>query len=319
MKNPTKNVAIEAFLQKHLKKANRFIPARLQAALALLERLRDYPSLVLSEHLSQSGSAGIQGHETFGDKAIARLHLQSINKNHGRRSSNLPGWGQELLNTVAASGFAVASSEARSNIIDEVQQVFAEPLRAIIDENPLEVRLRERTAKAIVKDLLCAAELKGKLGDVAQYLVGAKLALRFGRDIPVYPANKGDRTSHFDAAPRLGDFEIENAVIEVAAGLPDEKHLQQIAEIQEKSDAEVWLLTREDRVETWQRVLENAADVDIERVVVTSVEAFVGQNITELGEFASKGKLDQLRALFALYNTRWVAKVGTPGIRIQAK
>jgi hypothetical protein len=54
-------------------------------------------------------------------------------------------------------------------------------------------------------------------------------------------------------------------------------------------------------------------------VVVTSVEAFVGQNITELGEFSAKGKADRLRALFDLYNERWVARVGTPGIRIVAK
>jgi hypothetical protein len=315
----TKNAALESFLRTHAKKGDRFVPARLQAALALLERLRDVPTLVLTEHLSQSGSSGIQGHETFGDKALQRLHLQPINKNHGRRSSNLPGWGQELLNAVGELGFANATSEVRNQIINEVQEIFALPLRAILEENPLEVRLRERTAEAVISDLLLAAEEKGKSGEVAQYLVGAKLALRFNREIPVYPANKSDRTSRFDTAPRLGDFEIENAVIEVAAGLPDDKHLQQIAEIQEKSDAEVWLLTRADRVETWQRELKKAEGVETRRVVVTSVEAFVGQNITELGEFSAKGKVDRFKELFDLYNTRWVAKVGTPGIRIQAK
>ena len=54
-------------------------------------------------------------------------------------------------------------------------------------------------------------------------------------------------------------------------------------------------------------------------MVVTSVEAFVGQNITELGEFSAKGKLSQLQALFDLYNTRWISQVGTPGIRIVMK
>jgi hypothetical protein len=319
MSTSTRAANLEAFLQAHTKKGDLFVPARLQAALALLERLRDFPSLTLSEHLSQSGSAGIQGHETFGDKALHRLHLQPINKNHGRRSSNLPGWGQGLLNAVAAMGFANATPEGRNQIINEAQDIFAAPLRNIIEQDPLAARVRGRTAEAVVNDLLLAAEAKGKSGDVAQYLVGAKLALRFKRPIPVYPANKSDRTSHFDLAPRLGDFEIENAVIEVALGLPDDKHLQQIAEILENSDAEVWLLTRAERVETWQRELKKEEGVDTKRVVVTSVEAFVGQNITELGEFSAKGKADRLRALFDLYNERWVAKVGTPGIRIIAK
>jgi hypothetical protein len=302
-----------------MRKADRFVPARLQAALALLERLRDFPSLALSDHRSQSGSAGIQSHETFGDRAIERLHLQSINKNHGRRSSNLPGWGQELLDAVAALGFDAATSEVRDQIISHAQGVLAAPLRAIIEQDPLQARLRDRTAEAVVGELLRAAEEKGKSGDVAQYLVGAKLALRFNRPIPVYPANKSDRTSHFDPAPRLGDFEVGNAVIEVAMGLPDEKHLRQIADILEQSAAEVWLLTRAERVDTWQREIRKDEDIGTNRVVVTSVEAFVGQNVTELGEFSAKGKADQLKALFDLYNERWVARVGTPGIRVVVK
>jgi hypothetical protein len=54
-----KPTSLENFLGTHAKKGGRFVPARLQAALALLERLRQYPSLSLSEHLSQSGSSGI--------------------------------------------------------------------------------------------------------------------------------------------------------------------------------------------------------------------------------------------------------------------
>ncbi len=305
-----------AFLQQHAMKDTRFVPARLQAGLALLERLREFPTLELTDHLSQAGSASIKSHETFGKQALERLNLQAINKNHGRRSSNLPGWGQPLLDVVAATGFASADRSKKFQIIDEAQKLFAAPLRAIIEQDPLEARLRNRTAEAVITELLLAAELKGKSGDVAQYLVGAKLALRFDREVPIYPANKSDRTSLFDKAPRLGDFEIENSVIEVAIGLPDEKHLLQIGEILEKSEAEVWLLTRADRVPTWQNEIQKTEDIDTRRVVITSVEAFVGQNITELGGFSSKGKADRLRALFDIYNSKWIAKVGTPGIRI---
>ena len=143
--------------------------------------------------------------------------------------------------------------------------------------------------------------------------------LRLKRDIKVVPANKGDRRSRSDLNARTGDFEIENATIEVAVGLPDEKHLAQVAEALEDNDVEVWLLARHDRVATWRNELEEFEGVDMHRVIVTSVESFVGQNISELGDFSSKGKAAQLQELFNLYNERWVVEVGTPGIRIIMK
>lgn len=308
------------FLTTYMIKGGRFVPARLQAALALFERLREFPSVLLGDHLSQSGgSAGIKSHETYGHKALLRLNLIAINKTHGRRSSNLPVWGQPLLDAIASTNFAKTTPKRRNVIIDDAQSAFAAPLRKIVEQDPIDGRMRERTAEAVINDILLAAEEKGKSGEVAQYLVGAKLSLRLQREIPVYPANKSDRTSHFDPAPRLGDFEIENAVIEVAIGLPDDKHLDQISQILDETDSEVWLLTRSDRVVTWQNELSLREPVTKKRVVVTSVEAFVGQNITELGQFSAKGKADQLRQLFELYNDRWVTKVGTPGIRIASK
>jgi len=309
---------LESFLATHARQSGKFVPARLQAALALLERLRDFPSLKLADHCVRGG-ASVQSHETFGDKVHERLNLQAINKNHGRRSSNLPDWGQALLDSIAALGFAKASPKERSGMISNAQEILAKPLRDIIEQEPLEARIRSRSVEAIIHELLLQAEEKAKSGDVAQYLVGAKLALRFGREMPVYPANKSDRKSLFDKAPRLGDFEIENAVIEVAVGLPDTKHLKQIDEILEAADAEVWLLTRADRVSIWKTEIKNFGEIEHKRIVVTSVEAFVGQNITELAEFSAKGKIARLQALFDLYNDKWISQVGTPGIRIVIK
>lgn len=286
--------------------------------MALLERLRDFPSLTLSDHSAQGG-ASVISHETFGKRVHERLNLQPINKNHGRRSSNLPAWGQELLDEIAAAGFGKAGNAQRDHIISHAQNVLAKPLRDIMEQEPLEARIKARSAEAVIHDILLQADEKGKSGDVAQYLVGAKLALRFEREIPVHPANKGDRKSRSDQDAKLGDFEIENAVIEVAVGPADEKHLEQVAEILDTTDAEVWLLTRADRVAAWKNEIERTDDIDDKRIVVTSVEAFVGQNITELAEFSAKGKVTHLQALFDLYNAKWVKQVGTPGIRIVVK
>jgi hypothetical protein len=147
--------ALDEFLKANAIDGDRPVPARLQAALALLERLRDFPSVTLSDH-TKPGSSGIRSHESYGDRALERLQLQPINKNHGRRSSNLPGWGQKLLNIVSQMGFASANSKTREQILDEAQKVFAAPLRTILDQDPLEARLRGRTAEAVLKELILA-------------------------------------------------------------------------------------------------------------------------------------------------------------------
>jgi hypothetical protein len=153
-------------------------------------------------------------------------------------------------------------------------------MRQIIEQEPLVARTRERTAESLIHELLIQAEEKGQAGNVAQYLVGAKLELRLGRDIPVRPANKSDRKSRSDSMAKLGDFEIESTVFEVAVGFPDEKHLEQIAEIIEMSEKEVWLLTRADRAAAWNAAIDGTENIEKKRVVVTSVESFIGQTST---------------------------------------
>jgi len=301
---------IDDFLEKHMRHGGRYVAARVQAAMALLERLRDKPILQLEAH-KKPNSSGIDSHEKYGDRVHERLALEAINKNHGRRSSNVGGWGQELLDRIGDAGFGSKSAEMQGKIIDATQDALGEILRSILEQEPLEARPKGRSAETVIRELLKQAEAKGKSGEVAQYLVGAKLQLRLGREIAVVGYNKGDRKSWSDLKARTGDFEIENATIEVAMGLPDDKHLSQVAEALEDTDLEVWLLTRHDRVATWRNELDDFEGIDMRRVVVTSVESF--------GQFSSKGKVTQLGELFKLYNDRWVAQVGTPGIRIVPK
>lgn len=232
---------LSEFIESKMKKWGRLVPARLQAALALLEKLRDNPSLNLDDH-KRRNSSGLSSHETFGRLAHERYQLTVLNKNHGRRSCDIGGWGQELLDLLRDRGFETAAPEQQQQLLTEAQLVFADLLRKIIDADPIEVRVKGRSAEAVIRDVIKQAEDKGKSGEVAQYLVGAKLMLRLNREIPVVPANRGDRRSPSDTAARAGDFEIEDAMIEIALGLPDDKHLNQIAEAHEDPDLEVWLL-----------------------------------------------------------------------------
>lgn len=307
------------FVQQHMTKGGRLVPARLQTALALLERLRESPSLKLEAHQASRGSSGLESHEPFGARAHERFNLEAINKYHGRRSSNLEDWGQVLLDEVKARGFEALPSNARQKLLDAIQEVFAAKLRSILEQEPLQARVKSRTVESLIKEVLAQADEKGRMADVAQYLVGAKLELRFNQRLPVHPVNKGDRKSFGDQEARKGDFEIGDCVIEVALGLPDEKHLAQIESALDQADVEVWLLTRGDRVATWQNELDRRLGAGMRRVVVTSVEAFVGQNIAELAAFSASEKPSQIKLLIDIYNDRFVDMVGTPGIRIVIK
>lgn len=309
---------LDSFIQTFMRKGGRPVPARLQTALGLLEKLRQDPSLDLAKHLAARGSSGLESHETWGHKAHNRLGLEAINKNHGRRSSSLQDWGQQLLDVLKAAGFEEGTATSRAGLIDAAQAAFGAVLRHILEQEPLSIRLKGRSAEAAIREILDQAEEKGKTGDVAQYLVGAKLMIRLGVEMPVYQANKGDRRGRGDREARLGDFQVADAIIEVAVGLPDDKHLEQVVEALADTDKEVWLLTRAHRVTTWQDELKTMGGVDLKRVIVDSVEGFVGQNMTELGGFSVRGRVVKLNELFKLYNDRWIAKVGTPGIRIDS-
>lgn len=307
------------FIEKHMRKGAKsaqLTPARLQAALALLERVRQHRSTNLDDHLASKGSSGLKGHETFGNLALERLKLEAINKNHGRRSSSLQDWGQQLLDFLAVAGFESLGESKQSKLIDLAQEPFAQAMHRILEQDPLQARVRGRSAVAVVSELLDQADEKGRAGDVAQYLVGAKLMLRLGIEIPVHQANKGDRKSRSDDSARLGDFEVGDAIIEVALGLPDEKHIQQIEDALDDPNREVWLLTKSDRVEAWVTELGHIEASGLRRIVVDSVEGFVGQNIAERSSFGVKEKAIRLQELFDLYNERWITKVGFPGIRI---
>ncbi len=157
---------LDDFTKKYMKKGRHVVPARLQTALALLERLRGNPSLNLVDHLASKGSSGLESHETFGHLAHKRLSLEPINRNHGRRSSSLQDWGQQLLDILDGAGFKTASSDARGSMIDMAQSKIAEILRGILEQEPLEVRVRGRTAEAVIREALKQAEYKGKSGEV---------------------------------------------------------------------------------------------------------------------------------------------------------
>lgn len=285
----------------------------------MLESLRDKPSLDLATH-KKPNSSGLISHETLGSAALARFKIKPLNKNHGRRSSDVGGWGSMLLEILGDDGFAQDSARGRTRRIEQFQKAIVEVIRQILEADPIEVGVKGKSIECVVREILKRAEEKGKIGDVAQYLVGAKLKVRLGMEIKVVQANKGDRRSRSDKNARKGDYEIGSSTIEIAMGPPDDKHITQVADALEDTELQFWLLTRHDRVEAWKNELKGTIDAkDLRRVVVTSVAAFIGQNLSEMGLFSANEIASEFAKMIDVYNQRWIARVGTPGLRIVIK
>lgn len=160
-------------------------------------------------------------------------------------------------------------------------------------------------------DILDQAQEKKRAKDVAEYLVGAKLELRFGEGV-VEPKNVNT-----PSLEQLADFRFGGAAFEVTTVTsPDRAHLNKIEEILTNTGLELWLLTRKRDREKWQNAIDAMFGEQTSRVVVTDIETFVGQNTAEIGRFVAEETRATLAALFARYTERWLPAAGAGGLRI---
>ena len=164
---------------------------------------------------------------------------------------------------------------------------------------------------AVIGDILDQAQGKKRSKDVAEYLVGAKLELRFGEGA-VQPKNVNT-----PSLEQLADFRFGGAAFEVTTvENPDRAHLNKIGEILANTGLELWLLTRKRDRERWQNAIDALYGDQGSRVVVTDIETFVGQNTSEIGRFVPEETRATLAELFARYANRWLPAAGAGGLRI---
>lgn len=297
------------WLNVNMRKGGSDVPARLLTLLGMLERLRVEPTLHLDHHKAPSGAQLIE-HDSFVDRALERHGVQSPVQAKGRRSNNLQAWGPALLNWLAAAGFNESSPEANEQILTGAQRVAAQRLVLINDDKPLIARYSMGTSISVIEDLLDQAQEKKRAKDVAEYLVGAKLQLKFGED-KIKPKNVNT-----PSLQNLADFRIGKAAIEVTTAGPDKAHLGQIEGILRNTGLEIWLMPRRRDREKWQNAVDALFHGHTKRIAVTDIETFVGQNMSEAGEFDPDDTRTALASLFARYAEQWLPPVGAGGLRI---
>ena len=303
--------SLESWLNEHMQMGGEDKAGRLAVLMALLERVRDNPSsLNVSDHVKGAGNQLID-HNRYVKQALMRFSVTSPLKEYGRKSSNLGGWITPLFEWLKEHEFPSLATADQMAMLDSMEYAAASRLEAINQGKPLVARYNKGTPKAVIADILDQAQEKKRAKDVAEYLVGSKLQLRFGEDAAkpknVNTPNRGQPS----------DFRIGNAAIEVTVNSADSRHLSQIRTIFKDTTLHVWFLVRLKDREKWQNVLDATFGEQLAgRVAIVDIETFVGQNISEIGGFVAAKVVDTLGELFRVYNDRWLPEVGASGLRI---
>jgi hypothetical protein len=275
------------------------IPAKgsLGGALVVLDRLQLNFDLSIDSHTAKGGSQ-ISGAGGAAVRAILERfgETRPFLEEGGRTNRGLRGDIKRLLDAFATAGLEKLSKTKRNEILTELQRFLVDRVCDYHDLQRLEITYDpSRSTWQSICDLLDEARENGKEGPVAQYLVGAKLQLRFPE---IAISNESSSTADVQLG-RHGDFHVGDTIFHVTVSpMPAvyEKSKRNL-----KDGFKVYLLVRnKDVVGTKQ----NAENTAAGQIVVESIETFVGQNLDELAAFSEKQRAKGFRQLLETYNRR---------------
>jgi hypothetical protein len=265
--------------------------------LVLLKRLKSTYGLDLSSHLAPGG-AQIQGASgTAVRKILATFgEHRAFASEGGRTNRGCPADARSLLDTLKPLRLDMLAPEDRIQILHELQAWLVQRVREFHNKERIKPMYNpaQSTRQFISENLVLARET-GKHGPVAQYLVGAKLKLRF----PDLEVRNESYSAADDPSGQPGDFVIGDTTFHVTVA-PSMGHYEKCRKnIQE--GRRVFLLVPDSLL---IGARQNADATERGRIAVESVESFVSQNIEELSVFAGPGIVSGLRGLIETYNAR---------------
>lgn len=266
-------------------------------ALVVLENLKNEFDLDIDAHTAEGG-AQISG--TSGS-AVRRI-LEQFGETRpfvsegGRTNRGLRGAIKNMLDAIRNAGLQLLNEGERTAALEKMQSVLVEKVHDFHSQKRLEVIYNAANSTwQLINDLLDKAREADKEGAVAQYIVGAKLQLRF-------PGTEVSNDSYSTADVQLGrkgDFLIGDTVLHVTvAPMPAvyDKCQRNLIE-----GYKVYLLVRERSVVGTKQ---NADSTAPGQITVESIESFVSQNIDELSVFSRGEHLMAVRRLLDTYNKR---------------
>lgn len=251
------------------------VPAKgtIAGALVVLDHLKNDFVLELDDHTAKGGSQ-IKGASGVAVKRI----LANLGENRpfvsegGRTNRGLRNDIKNLLNALKKAGLELLPSENRKYILSVCQQFLVDKVKDFHNRQRLKpIYDPSKSTWQYVRDLLDLARETGKEGPVAQYLVGAKLQLRFPND-----TIRNESFSTSDEQSNLpGDFVVGNTAFHITVApmpLVYDKCTRNL-----NDGFRVYLLVP-DRSLAGAR--QNADVILMGKIAVESIESFVAQNHT---------------------------------------
>jgi Domain of unknown function (DUF4928) len=279
---------------------NNDLPAKgtVAGALVVLESLKTTYVLNIDAHRARQGQAQIRGAGKAGTrKILAKFgEARPFLSEGGRTNRGLPGDIAGLLDALASAQLESLSVTERNQILNKVQEYLVGRVSEYFSRERVKfVYNPATTAWEGVHSILEAARGVGKEGAVAQYLVGAKLALRFNElDI------RNDTSSTQDVSSGSpGDFVISDTAFHVTVA-PNSGHFEK-CHVNIQKGYNVYLLVPDRMMIGTRQIAESLLPGQI---TTQSIESFVAQNIEELSLFSKGGLVSGFRRLLDTYNER---------------
>ncbi len=269
----------------------------------MLENLRDNFDFDIEAHKATGSDQLRNASRQNVQKILARFGEERILLQEGGRTNrglmkNL----QPLLKALSDAGMGDLALEDRELEIGNMHSFLVAKAKDIFNAEMISFDYRPgMTSREIVGMILESARKRRKTGEVAEYLIGAKLALRF----PNYGIRNSAASSADRQSDEQGDFQINDCVFHVSVA-PNRGHYDKCK--RNLADGlRVFLLVPDEILAGARQIsdLETAG-----RVSVEAIESFVSQNIEELSDFAGDRVAQNMKLLLVKYNER-VAEVET--------
>jgi hypothetical protein len=266
-------------------------------ALVVLERLKHDFNLSIDAHTAEGGSqikgaSGAAVRKILADFGETRPFVSE----GGRTNRGLRGDIEEMLAVLEQLGIGTIIDVERRETLEDCQRFLVDQVCLFHKRQRIEIAFdQSMTTRDLVQQILATAREREQSGQVAQYLVGAKLAVRFpDLDIPNESYSTADQQ-----LGRAGDFVVKDTAFHVTMTPMDQVYERCRRNVQQGLRA--YLLVPDDHVQSARR---RAKDEVPGRVAVESIESFVGQNVEEMAGFSRDELKATIYRLLEAYNSR---------------